>query len=191
MRNRNTGRPPGLRGWAAIRLLLVSAMLALAPARAWAAVEIVFYSREFGSNYPHAFVVLKGILDRTGEQIDANYGFTATQVSPAILMGSVRGKIDSVGASYVAKSDPHFSFVLSDEEYDDVLATVERWRTMKQPSYNLDRRNCVYFIADVAAGLGMKADTPSRLMKKPRSFTESLSAANRAWLEARGARFLR
>ena len=63
-----------LRAFAASLLLLLMA----APGRA--AVEISFYSHEFGANFPHAFVVLAGTDDRSGQRIDANYGFTATHV---------------------------------------------------------------------------------------------------------------
>lgn len=165
-------------------LLVLSALLA-GPAAA--AVEISFYSKELGASFPHAFVELKGVDDRTGEKIDANYGFTATTISPAILMGSVRGDVMSVDSGYVRGSDRHFSFMLSDAEYDAAKATIAKWRQLKQPSYSLNRQNCVYFVADVAASLGMKADTPKALMKKPRSFIESLGRANHAWLAAHSA----
>lgn len=170
---------------ARIRLLLLAALLALLPATASAAVEISFYSKEFGSSFPHAFVALEGTVDATGEKIQANYGFTATHVTPAILMGSVKGEVMSVDPKYMSKSDRHLSITLTDDEYARVMAAVERWRTLKQPSYNLNRQNCVYFVADVAATLGMQADTPKKLMKKPRSYIQSLLGANRAWLDAR------
>lgn len=173
------------------RLLLALALLILAPAPALATVEITFYSHEFGSNFPHAFITLEGKDDRTGAKISANYGFTATHVTPAILLGSVKGEVFSRSpekdAAYLASSDRHFSFTLSDAELDKVMATVEKWRTLPQPSYNLNRQNCVFFIADVAASLGMAADTPNALMKKPRSYSEHLTRANNGWLLARGA----
>jgi hypothetical protein len=173
------------------RVLLVALLLVLAPGQGLAAVRITFYSHEFGSTFPHAFITLEGQDDRTGAKINANYGFTATHVSPAILLGSVSGEIMSKDlvkdAAYVAGSDKHFSFVLSDSEYDAVLATVEKWRTLPQPSYNLNRQNCVHFVADVAAGLGMAAETPKALMKKPRSYTQFLTRSNRDWLLARQA----
>ena len=171
--------------------LAAAAMLALAPAPAAAAVDLIFYSKEFGGGFPHAFVALEGVDDRSGEKIHTNYGFTATHISPAILMGSVKGEVMSADAPYVGRSDAHFALTLSDAEYDAVTATIERWRTAAQPSYNLDKRNCVFFVADIAKALGMKAERPKALMKKPRSFLESLSNANRDWLSARGARFLR
>ena len=162
-------------------------LLSLWHAPADAAVEIRFYSKELGASFPHAFVELEGQDDRTGEKVQANYGFTAKALTPAILMGSVTGDVMSVSASYVRSSDLHFSFVLTDAEYDKVKATIEKWRQLKQPSYNLNRQNCVFFVGDVAASLGMRADTPKALMKKPRSYSEFLVTSNRSWLAERGA----
>ena len=165
----------------------LAALLSLAGAPAHAAVQISFYSKEFGTSFPHAFIELKGTDDRTGEVVDANYGFTAKTISPAILAGSVKGEVMSVSKSYLANSDRHFSLMLSDAEYDIVKATIDKWRQLPQPSYNLNKQNCVYFVADVAASLGMRAETPKALMKKPRSYTESLVSANQSWLTAHGA----
>jgi hypothetical protein len=169
------------------RLWLLAALFALVSVPASAAVEITFYSKEFGTTFPHAFVTVKGQLDENGEKIEANYGFTATHVSPAILMGSVRGEVISLGEGYISKSDSHFSIELSDAEYRQVMATVEQWRSFKQPSYNLNHQNCVFFVARVAAALGMTAETPKELMKKPRSYLQFLKQANHAWLETRNA----
>jgi hypothetical protein len=152
-----------------------------------AAVQVSFYSKEFGSSYPHAFITVRGTVDRSGEQVDTSYGFTAKNVTPAILMGAVPGEIVQSSAGYIAKSDRHFSLTLSDEEYDRLLAVVDAWRTAPQPSYHLNRRNCVYFVGELAAALGMRADTPKALMKKPFSYVQHLLNANRQWLEARRA----
>ncbi len=171
-----------LRSWAA---LAAAAFALLLPAPAQAAVEITFYSREFGSQFPHGFVTLQGTLDRGGERIDTNYGFTATSVSPAILFGSVRGKVEAVGNGYVRDSEAHLALTLTDAEYDRVMETVARWRDARQPSYSLSRRNCVHFIADIAAALGMQAEVPRNLTRRPTGWTESLIRNNRAWLAAR------
>jgi hypothetical protein len=174
------------------RLLLRSAALpfCITAAPASAAVEITFLSKEFGSSFPHAFVALEGTLDRSGERITANYGFTATHISPAILMGSVAGEVMSVDPDYLSKSDRHFTVTVTDAEYDRVISTIGRWRALQQPSYNLNRQNCVFFVAHLAAALGLKADTPAALMKKPRSYLEMITRTNRAMLEARGARLI-
>ena len=166
---------------------LAAALLAVAAVPGWAAVSITFYSKEFGASFPHAFVVLDGTLDRGGPRIEEDYGFTAKTISPAILWGKVAGKVDTQhSAGYIRGSDRHFTVALSDSEYDAVMATVERWRAARQPNYDLDRHNCVHFVAEIAAAIGMTPDT-SRLMKKPRSFLETMTARNRAWLAGRGA----
>jgi hypothetical protein len=103
------------------------------------------------------------------------------------LWGKVAGEvITDHTVSYVKGSDRHFTVTLSDAEYDRAMATVARWRATKQPSYDLDKHNCVHFVAEIAASIGLAADT-KRFMKKPRSFLEALTGANRARLEARGA----
>jgi hypothetical protein len=167
--------------------LLFACLLALVANPAFAAIEIRFYSKELGTSFPHAFVELEGTDDRTGQRVHANYGFTAKAISPAILLGSVAGDVMSVDAGYVRGSHRHFSFTLTPAEYDRVQATIAKWKQLKQPSYSLNRQNCVFFVAEIAAALGMRADTPKALMKKPTSYTESLVAANRNWLAARNA----
>lgn len=170
---------------------LAAALLALTAAPGWAAVSITFYSKELGASFPHAFVVFDGTLDRGGPRIEEDYGFTAKTISPAILWGKVAGEvITDHTVSYVKGSDRHFTLVLTDSEYDRAMATIARWRAGKQPSYDLDRHNCVHFVAELAASVGLTADT-RRLMKKPRAFLEALTAANRAKLETRGARLHR
>jgi hypothetical protein len=176
------------------RLLTILAALLLAawPAAAPAAVRIIFYTKELGTSFPHAFVTMDGSLDRSGERIAVDFGFTAKTVSPAILFGRVSGEVISDhGSSYIRSSDKHFSMVLSDADYDKVMATVIRWRTLPQPSYDLDHRNCIHFVADIAASLGMAAPATGKLAKKPRSYLISLVAANRPWLVQHNATFYR
>ena len=173
-------------------VVLLAGLLALAAAPAAAAVPITFYSKQLSSSFPHSFVIMRGTLDRSGARIDEDYGFTAKSISPAILMGSVKGHVVSDhDASYVRVSDPHFTLTISDSEYDRVMAVVERWRTMRQPSYDLGSRNCIHFVAEIAAGIGLRAETPKRLMRKPRSYLDYLTETNRGWLQGRGAVFHR
>lgn len=178
-------RLPRLIAW------LAAGLLALAAAPGWAAVSITFYSKELGASFPHAFVILEGTPDRGGPRIEEDYGFTAKTVSPAILWGKVAGEvITDHSVSYVNGSDRHFTLTLRDSEYDQVMATIGRWRATRQPSYDLEKHNCVHFVAELAAAIGLRVDT-SRLMKKPRSFLEALTLANRTALAARGAALYR
>lgn len=158
------------------------------PAAAPAAVDISFHSKEMGSSFPHALVVLKGTLDETGEAVDESYGFTVRhQIGPSVLMGPVQGKVASHSADYVASTNRHFTLTLTDEEYRTVTALVERWRALPQPSYQLNSRNCVFFVADVAAAIGLQADPDKKLMKKPRSFLEKVKRQNESLIAARSA----
>lgn len=170
------------------RICLSILFVILLPAQAWAAVEISFYSRELGgNNFPHAFVTLRGTVDSTGAKVDTSYGFTAKTVSPAILFGSVAGMVVNEKPGYIAKSDRQFSLVLTDAQYQSVMEVVEAWRNRSQPSYNLDRRNCVHFVGEIARAVGLTVSLDKKLMKKPRSFLLSVRDANRALLHSEPA----
>lgn len=155
-------------------------LLAALPAQARAEIVATFYSHDFGDHFPHAFIRLKGKVDATGEAVDTNYGFTAVSVSPAILMGSVKGMIETKDAKYVAKSNPHFSLRLSDEEYRKLVDHVERWRSFPGKSYNLNKRNCVHFVMEAAVLLGLSVNRGSKFFKKPKSFVLELMKLNPA-----------
>jgi hypothetical protein len=169
-----------------MRALVLIALLMLWPAPARAAVEIAFYSRDLEVNFPHAFVTLKGTLDATGEVVDANFGFTPRRISPVVLVGSIGGKVVSVEAPYIALSNRHFAVVLTDDQYRAVMARVDAWRTHRQPSYNLNSRNCVVFVAELAAAAGLDGAPVAGLMKKPRSFLTLLGNRNRVVIARSG-----
>lgn len=162
-----------------VRLWLLALFLFFATAPAAAAVEIAFYSRELGgNNFPHAFVVLRGTVDATGEAVDTSYGFTAHSVTPAILWGSVRGEVQIEGERQIARSDRQFAVTLTDDSYRAVMAVVEGWRGRRQPSYNLNRANCVHFVAELARAAGLRVENAAQLMKRPRSFLEHVRGLN-------------
>jgi hypothetical protein len=149
-------------------------------AAAQAEVQIAFYSKDMGSSFPHAFVRLTGVDDQTDKQIDDNYGFTPATLGMSILFGNVKGIVESAGPQYVARSDRHFALKLTDAQYRQVLAIVDQWRTAKQPSYNLNKRNCITFVAEVATALGLKAPVLPKLMKKPKSYLNVITDMNSA-----------
>ena len=167
-------RAAGFRAWLLAVLLLLGVH-----APAGAAVEIAFYSRELGgNNFPHAFIALHGTVDSTGEQVNTSYGFTAHSVTPAILFGSVTGEIVVEGERQMARSTRQFAMTLSDERYRAVMAVVEAWRNRPQPSYNLNHRNCVHFVAEIARTVGLRVEEAPRLMKRPRSFLLNVRSLN-------------
>ena len=150
--------------------LLSVVFFSVQPTPARAEVVATFYSHDFGDHFPHALVKLKGTVDSTGEKVDTNYGFTAVNTSPAILMGPVRGMIETKDAKYIAKSNAHFSMRLSDADYAQLIALVEKWRNIPGKSYSLGKRNCVHFAMEAAALLGLSVNRESKFFKKPKSF---------------------
>lgn len=166
-----------------IRLVLFVILIGWAGA-ASAQVDVHFHSKDFASTFPHAFVRFTGTDERTGEKVDINYGFTPVRVSPGILLGSVQGMIETVNPEYVARSDRHFTLRLTDAQYRQLLAIVEKWRAAPQPSYRLNSRNCVHFIAEMANALGLDAPEVKRLMKKPKSYLQKVTADNQALIQS-------
>jgi hypothetical protein len=162
----------GKRGRGVIRILALffAFVFAATASPAFAAVELSFYSRELGTNFPHAFVGLKGNVDATGERIDTSLGFTAHSVTPALLFGAVRGEVVVEGDEQIRRSTRQFTVVLTDEQYQRVMRVVEEWRNAPQPSYRLRQHSCVHFVSAIAASIGLQVDNSQRLMNRPRSF---------------------
>jgi len=161
-----------------IFLVLIAAFVSQLPAAAYAEVTATFYSRDFGDYFPHAFVRLTGTVESTGEKLDTNYGFTAVNVSPAILAGSVKGMIETKDAKYVSGSNAHFSLRLSDAEYAKFMAFVAKWRNLPGKSYSLNKRNCVHFAMEAALLLGLNVNRQSKFFKKPKSFVLEVMKLN-------------
>ena len=142
-----------------------------------AEVTVTFYSHDFGKNFPHAFFVAKGQLD-DGKKVDTGFGFTAINVSPGILFGSVNGHVKAPTADYIASSNPHFTVKVTDKKYRELLAVVKKWQAIPQKSYSLNKRNCVHFINDVIKTLDLKTNLKTANWKKPRSFMEEVMKLN-------------
>lgn len=169
-----------------IRVSISAAILSLValilPVAAQAEVKMTFFSHDMGSNFPHAFVTLDGKLDSTGEVVDADFGFTPPSVGPSILLGSVKGVVKAPPPKYVNNSNPHFTLTLNDAEYSKVMATITKWKNLPGKSYNLSKRNCVHFVADIARTMGLKTNADSRYFKKPRSFLNEVMELNQTRL---------
>lgn len=145
---------------------------------AQARVVITFWSYENGGDFPHAFFTLHGTPDRGGPPVRLSYGFTAKAITPAILLGTVPGKIDLTTKSYVARGIPHFAVAISDAQYDAVLRQVSEWNAKGSNSYNVNKRNCVHFVAEAMRRSGVRVVENLKLIKKPRSFIRSIAALN-------------
>ncbi len=152
--------------------------IALAAVPAQARVIITFWSYENGGDFPHAFFTIHGTPDRGGKPVLVSYGFTAKAVTPAILLGNVGGKIDHTSKTYVARSLAHFATPISDAQYDAVLRLASEWGEKGNNSYNVNRRNCVHFVAEAMRRSGLRVVEDKKLIKKPRSFSRSIAGLN-------------
>jgi hypothetical protein len=158
--------------------LFLLPFLFLAPASVRAEVVVAFYSHDFGTTFPHAFVKLEGKLDRDGTVVDTNYGFTAKSITAAMMTGRSVGIIEISKPKYVAGSDRQFAIRISDAQYDALIAHVRKWQSLPGKGYDLNRNNCVHFVGEVARIAGLKVELNPNLMKKPKGFLQSVIAMN-------------
>ena len=162
-----------------LRTLILPLLLLCTTLPAHAAVTATFWSHELGNSFPHAFFTLRGTPDAGGTPVDLAYGFTARSLSPAILMGTVKGRLETVKPRYIDGSDAQFAVVLTDRQYADLLALARAWSEEGgDSSYNLNRRNCVHFVQEAARRVGLIGLDHPGLMKKPRSYLKAVAAAN-------------
>jgi hypothetical protein len=159
-------------------LALFLLLMVFLPPAASAQITVSFYSHELGTSFPHAFFTVHGTPQAGGPPVDANYGFTAKSVTPALLMGSVAGVVETAKPGYVASSDRKFSLRISDAQYDALMGVVTKWKTLPGKSYNLNTRNCIHFVGEAAQALGLKVIFDKTLLKKPRSFLEYVMKLN-------------
>lgn len=154
-------------------LLLVTAL----PAQA--TVTITFWNRDFGNYFPHAFFTLRGTPDRGGPAVDGSYGFTAQSVSPALLFGNVKGRVETPKLTYMEGSHARFAVTLTDAQYDAILRLIAGWSEKTGDStYNLGKRNCVHFVREALRTSGLEGLDHPKLMKKPTSFLSAVESAN-------------
>ena len=153
-----------------------------------AGVTITFYSHKFrlidglASDYPHGFAILSG-TNNAGQPVNVDMGFSATTLYAMALLVPLDGALDDpYTGDYVATATPHFSFPLSEAQYQAVLATADKWRNAKQPSYDFYTRNCVTFIRDIAVAAGLSVSYSRDFIHDPRdSWTTRRSATGPSW----------
>ena len=159
------------------RLLCLFAALAL-PLPAGAQVLLSFQSFNgsmFGGRFPHTFVVLHGTLDATGETVAENYGYSAKDVSPAILSGPVKAIIMTEKPKYVTSTNRHFTVPISDATYWAIRDEVTKW---PGKPYRLDHNNCIHFVGRIAELAGVKVDYPKDLIRKPKAWLNHIAEIN-------------
>jgi len=161
---------------------ILGVALALIASQAWAAVTVTFYAhpgaRIRGGEllFPHAYVHAEGTLDATGEPVDWSAGFTALSPGPQLLFGRGRGVVTAPDARYVSEGRPFLKLTVDDATWRALKARAEWWNSREGSVYDLRRRNCITFVADLARVAGLRtAREPSM---KPGTFLEATAALN-------------
>ncbi len=173
------------------RAVLAGLLLALAAGPAWAEVTLTFYAhpgaRVRGGEllFPHAYVHASGSLDDTGDPVDWAAGFTARNPGPHLLLARGAGVVATPEPRYVGEGRPYLRLKVTDAVYRAVRARADWWHGPEGSVYDLRRRNCISFIADLARVAGLRtAQEPSM---KPGTFLEATAALNPAAAVLQGA----
>lgn len=149
-----------------------------------AQVRVTFYSKPWDAlGYPHAFVRVTGDPAWADGEIDETYGFTTREQHR--VFGKARGHVESASPEYIAASTAHFWVEISDDEWRDLRAFIDGWNTPPGSDYNLNRRNCVVFVAEVGRKLGLLPGAASVL--KPQTYLEEMRALNASKVTAGAA----
>jgi hypothetical protein len=133
--------------------------------------------------YPHAFIVLEGELGN-GQKVSENYGFTARSAGPAVLNGPVEHDILVEAPKYIATTNLHFTMTISDAQYRKIVAEVKAWRDAPGKYYDLDTRNCIHFVGEMAKIAGLKVEYPRDMLRRPKKWLNHITALN-PWLGAK------
>ena len=170
---------------------LLGLLLALVAGSAWAEVTLTFYAhpgarvRDGNLLFPHAFVHATGTLELTGETVDWAAGFTARNPGPHLLFARGPGVVELPNPRYVGEGKAYLRLTVSDAAYRAVRARADWWNTPEGWVYDLRRRNCITFIADLARVAGLQTAAEPSL--KPGTFLEATAALNPAETFASGS----
>lgn len=165
-----------------LRTLLAAFALLFIASPVWASVTVTFYAhpgaRIRGGDllFPHAYVHASGTLDETGEPVDWAGGFTARSPGPQLLFMSGRGVVAEPEPRYVSEGKPYLRLTVADEVYRQLRARAEWWNSREGWTYDLRRRNCISFVADLARVAGLQ--TAAEPSMKPGSFLQATADLN-------------
>lgn len=163
---------------------LAGLLLALLAGPALAEVVVTFYAhpgarvRDGYLLFPHAYVHAKGSLDDTGEAVDWAAGFTAKSPGPHLLLMRGGGVVIQPDARYIDEGRPYLSLAIDDATYRALRSRADWWNGPDGSVYDLRRRNCITFIADLARVVGLS--TAAEPSMKPGTFLEATAALNPA-----------
>lgn len=126
--------------------------------------------------FPHAYLHATGALEATGEPVDWSVGFTARNPGPQLLFASGPGVVAQPEQAYVHEGRTYARITISDDVYRALRARSDFWASPDGSRYDLRRRNCITFIADMARTAGLT--TGKEPSMSPGRFMEELALLN-------------
>ena len=173
-------RFPFLKRWLGA-LLLAALSVPLLSTPAQAAVTVHFHSFNgsvLWGRYPHTFVVFDGTLDDTGTPVHENFGFSAKYTTQAMTNNPAEHEIIVEDEDTIEDTNHHFAVTLTDTQYRALRTEIERWRNYPGRYYDLDERNCIHFVAALAQMLGLSADVPEDMLRRPKKWLNYVTRNN-------------
>ncbi|MGZ9099069.1 MAG: hypothetical protein ACXW3O_05140 [Brevundimonas sp.] len=164
------------------RAVWLGLALALVAGPALAEVVLTFYAhpgarvRDGYLLFPHAYVHATGSLEDTGDPVDWAAGFTARSPGPQLLFARGAGVVAYPDARYIGEGRPYLRLTVNDAAYRAVRARSDWWAGPEGSVYDLRRRNCISFVADLARVAGLV--TAAEPSMKPGTFLEATAALN-------------
>lgn len=162
--------------------LLVLVLALVSPAMAAAQVTVSFHGHA-GTQvrggflyFPHAYVRFTGTVEATGEPVDEAWGFTAASPGPQLLFVSGKGVLSRPDERYLDEAIDYAAVPVTDETYRAMRDRLDHWREGPGSTYNLNRRNCISFVAEMARMAGLQ--TPRENTLSPNGFLEDMVAMN-------------
>lgn len=145
-----------------------------------AEVQMSFHSFNgsvFFGRYPHTFIVLEGTLSN-GQRINENYGFSAKDAGPAVLRGPVEHIVMTEEPRYITTTNRHFTVTINDAQYRQVKNVVTSWRDAPGRYYDLDTRNCIHFVGEMARIAGLRVEYPRKMLRRPKKWLNHITTLN-------------
>ena len=145
-----------------------------------AAVDITFHSFNgsvIAGRYPHAFVSMEGTLE-DGTVVKENFGFSAKRTTLAVLNGPVEHTILVEKDKWLTRTNRHFTITITDQKYREVRALVEAWRNAPGKYYDLETRNCIHFVGEIAKIVGLEVVYPEKMMRRPKKWLNYITGLN-------------
>ena len=145
-----------------------------------AAVDLTFHSFNgsvIAGRYPHTFVSMEGTLE-DGTAVKENFGFSAKRTTLAVLNGPVEHTILVEKEKWLTKTNRHFTVTISDQKYREVRTMVEKWRNAPGKYYDLETRNCIHFVGEIARIVGLDVTYPDNMLRRPKKWLNYITGLN-------------